>query len=113
MHWNTDEDEVAYSELFPHEALERYQNGKAVILDVRTYPEWVGGHIPGAVHIPLDQLAVRYEELNPDAETLVICAHGVRSAAAGQWLSQQGFESVINIRHGMSRWPGPVRFGCE
>jgi rhodanese-related sulfurtransferase len=81
------------------------------MLDVRTYPEWIGGHVPGARHIPLDELASRYQELDPDAETLVICAHGVRSAAAGQWLVQMGFEHVSNVRYGMCRWRGPVELG--
>jgi rhodanese-related sulfurtransferase len=71
-------------------------------------PEWHGARIPGAIHIPLDQLTARYQELDPDQETLVICGHGVRSAAAGQWLSQADFENIGNIRYGMSGWPGPV-----
>jgi rhodanese-related sulfurtransferase len=99
---------VPYSELSPEEALERCQSGETVVLDVRTPPEWHGGHIPGAVHIPLDELIARYQELDPEVETIVVCAHGIRSAAAGQWLAQAGFERVFNLRHGMSRWPGPV-----
>jgi rhodanese-related sulfurtransferase len=99
---------MAYRELTPQEALERFESGEAVVLDVRTVPEWNGGRIPGATHIPLDELTARYHELDPDAETLVVCAHGVRSAAAGQWLVQVGFERVANVRRGMSAWPGPV-----
>lgn len=103
---------MAYRELTPTEALERYHTGEVVVLDVRTLPEWLGGHIPGALHIPLDQLRTRYQELDPESETLVICAHGVRSAAAGQWLAQLGFEHIVNVRHGMSRWEGPVDCGA-
>ena len=103
---------MAYSELAPEEALRRYDEGEVVVLDVRTPPEWHGGHIPGAVHIPLDELTARYQELDPERETLVVCGHGIRSAAAGQWLSQAaGFDRVVNVRHGMSRWPGPVETG--
>ncbi|MGV3721286.1 MAG: rhodanese-like domain-containing protein [Actinomycetota bacterium] len=99
---------MPYREFSPQEALERYQSGEAVVLDVRTMPEWNGGHIPGATHIPLDELTGRYQELDPEAELLIICAHGIRSAAAGQWLSQVGFDNVANVRRGMSAWPGPV-----
>ena len=102
---------MAYREAAPEEALERYRSGEAVILDVRTLPEWRGAHIPGAVHIPLDELSVRYQELDPEVETLVVCAHGIRSAAAGQWLSHMGFENVGNVRYGMSGWTGPVEHG--
>jgi len=101
---------MSYREVTPLEALARYESGEPVILDVRTVPEWRGGHIPGAVHVPLDELTGRYQELDPEAETLVICAHGVRSAAAGQWLVQVGFDNVANVRRGMSAWPGPVEF---
>ena len=102
---------MGYSETSPQQALERYLEGDAVIVDVRTLPEWLGGHIPGARHIPLDELTARYQELDPEAETLVICQHGIRSAAAGQWLAAAGFDRVINVRHGMSRWDGPVEAG--
>src|SRR5687768_11567820 len=100
---------MPYRDLPPGEALEEYERGSVVILDVRTPTEWHGGHIPGAVHIPLDELVSRYQELDPGAPTLVVCAHGIRSAAAGQWLAEAaGFEDVANLRHGMSRWAGPV-----
>ena len=102
---------MPYQELAPAEALERYERGEFVVLDVRTMPEWIGARIPGATHIPLDELTARYQELDPDAETLVVCAHGIRSAAAGQWLAQAGFEHVYNLRHGISRWPGPLEGG--
>ena len=62
---------MSYRELTPTEALERYHSGEVVVLDVRTDPEWHAGHIPGAVHIPLHELASRWQELDPEAETLV------------------------------------------
>src|SRR5438046_256055 len=88
---------MAYTEITPEEAVEKHRLGDVVVLDVRTPPEWEGGHIPGAVHIPLDELAARWQELDPDVETLVVCGHGIRSAAAGQWLARIGFERVANI----------------
>lgn len=103
---------MPYRELTPQDALERLQSAEVVvILDVRTVREWVAGHIPGAVHIPLHELAGRYQELDPEAETLVICQHGVRSEAACQWLAHTGFDDLANVRYGMSRWPGPVELG--
>lgn len=66
MFCDEDWNELAYRELQPDEALRRYTAGDVVILDVRTLPEWRGGHIPGAVHIPLDELAGRYQELDPE-----------------------------------------------
>ena len=95
----------------PSQALEQYLEKKGIILDVRTSWEWQNGHIPGAVHIPLDEMTARYQELDPDVETLVICQHGVRSEAVAAWLAQMGFEQVVNVRHGMSAWDGPVELG--
>jgi rhodanese-related sulfurtransferase len=102
---------MSYQDVTPEELLGRLGESEMVVLDVRTMPEWRGGHIPGAVHIPIEELAARYQELDPETETLVICAHGIRSAAAAQWLAQVGFEQVANVRYGMSAWPGPVETG--
>lgn len=103
---------MAFREITTDEALARYRTGAAVVLDVRTLPEWRSGHMPRAIHIPMDELVARCRELDPDAETLVICAHGIRSAAAGQWLAQAaGFDDVATVRHGMSGWMGPVECG--
>jgi rhodanese-related sulfurtransferase len=102
---------MAYREVTPDQAMDYYRRGDVVFLDVRTGTEWLGGHIPGAVHIPLDQLSRRYDELDPVLETLVICSHGVRSATAGLWLHDIGFERVANVRHGICRWPGPLEYG--
>lgn len=104
---------MAYFELTAEQALARYATGAVVVLDVRTDPEWLAEHIPGAVHIPLHELSSRWQELDPEAETLLICGHGIRSAAAGQWLHQAGFENLANVRYGMSGWPGPVTTGGE
>ena len=98
-------------EVLPEEAAERHARGEATVVDVRTMREWRAHRIPGSIHIPLDEIHERYEELNPDTETLIICAHGIRSAAAARWLEGAGFPRVANIRHGICRWPGPLEEG--
>ncbi len=75
----------------------------AVILDVREDYEWVAGHADGALHIPLDQLPERLEELDPDEDLYVICRTGGRSFRAAQWLVGQGY-SAINVAGGMDQW---------
>jgi rhodanese-related sulfurtransferase len=74
----------------------------AVILDVREPEEWVAGHIPGALHIPLADVPARLDEL-PDGEIVVICRSGGRSARAVGWLTDHGFEA-INLTGGMGAW---------
>jgi len=55
------------------ELLRRIENGDAVILDVRPEPEYAGGHLPGAIHIPLEELADRLAELPRDREIVAYC----------------------------------------
>jgi rhodanese-related sulfurtransferase len=79
-----------------------------VVLDVREPYEWAGGHIEGAVHIPLGDLPARVGELDPQLKTLVVCHVGARSARAAAWLSQQGHD-VANLAGGMDAWEGAQR----
>ncbi len=55
------------------ELLRRIGAGDAVVLDVRPEPEYAGGHLPGALHIPLEQLAGRLAELPRDREIVAYC----------------------------------------
>ncbi|HEX5993797.1 MAG TPA: metalloregulator ArsR/SmtB family transcription factor [Jiangellales bacterium] len=55
------------------ELLRRLENGDAVILDVRPEPEYAGGHLPGAIHIPLVELTDRLAELPRDREIVAYC----------------------------------------
>ena len=71
----------------------------AVLLDVRTDPEWQSGSIPGAVHIPLDSLRENLAGLDPEKEIYVHCQSGLRSYLACRILSQHGF-SCYNLSGG-------------
>ena len=69
------------------------------IVDVREFDEYVSGHIPGAVHIPLSVIPLRFSELDKDVTQYLICEAGGRSAQAASYLEQQGF-NVVNIAGG-------------
>lgn len=79
-----------------------------VLLDVREAVELEICAIPGVVHIPLSELSVRHQELDPDAETVCICHHGVRSANAAAGLAGIGFERLLNLTGGVERWARDV-----
>ncbi len=79
----------------------------AAVLDVREDDEWAAGHIDGALHIPLQELPARTPEL-PDAQTLVVCKVGGRSAQAVAYLAQQGYD-VVNLDGGMLDWEAAGR----
>lgn len=76
------------------------------ILDVREVAEFTGplGHIPGAVLIPLGELAKRAGELAPDRPIVAVCRSGARSAQALTILREKGFSACANLAGGMLRW---------
>lgn len=80
------------------------------VLDVREPWEYAQGHIPGAVLIPLGQLAGRLQELDPGQPVAAICASGNRSQSAAALLGQKGFSKVYNVLDGMNGW---ARAGYE
>ena len=84
----------------PSEAADRLAEGW-MLLDVRTDDEWAEARIPGAVHIAMDQLTSRLDEV---ADRVVcVCAVGARSARVAQFLNAQGYEAV-NLDGGIYAW---------
>jgi len=63
------------------------------VLDVRRDDEWAAGHVDGAVHIPLQDLEARLDEV-PDGEVWVHCASGYRAAIAASLLDRAGHPIV-------------------
>jgi len=74
------------------------------VVDVRRPAEWASGHVPGAVHVPLDRLEREATRLDPTRPTAVICAGGYRSSAAASLLEQRGFRDLRNVVGGTSAW---------
>jgi rhodanese-related sulfurtransferase len=64
------------------EARNRFEAGCAVLVDVREADEVAALSVPGALHIPLDQLTERLEELPCDQDILFLCRSGSRSGMA-------------------------------
>jgi len=76
----------------------------AYILDVRELHEFVQGHVPGAVMIPLNQLKDRVNELPKDKEIVVICFSGGRSMIGLEILRKAGYEKSSSLAGGMGAW---------
>jgi len=75
-----------------------------VLLDVREPEELRLARLPGALHIPMGEVAGRLHELDPDAEIVVFCHHGMRSASVAQFLAQRDFAHVANLVGGIDAW---------
>jgi rhodanese-related sulfurtransferase len=79
-----------------------------LVLDVREEWELQLASIPGVVHLPMNQVPERLEELSRDAETIVMCHAGGRSMRVAQYLSNQGFTKVANLAGGIAAWSDAV-----
>ncbi len=91
-------------EITPQQVAERLKNGETLtMLDVRENTEWVKGHVIGAKHIPLGQLLMRTDELDPNSEMIVMCLSGGRSGLACELLSEKGY-NVVNMTGGLGAW---------
>ncbi|MEZ4462406.1 MAG: rhodanese-like domain-containing protein [bacterium] len=84
------------------EAHRRVEAG-AILLDVRSRAEFEAGHIKGAINIPVDEVGRRSGELKQDAEIVLYCGSGARSAQARSILTAKGFKSLFNLGP-MSAW---------
>jgi len=80
--------------------------GQAVFLDVREPDEYSQGTIPGSVHIPRGNLESNIEGrvADHDAEVVVYCAGGMRSAFAAKTLEDLGYSNVVSMAGGFNRW---------
>ena len=75
----------------------------APVIDVREPGEYVGGHVPGAVLVPMGQLPSRASTLDRVRPLYVICASGNRSAAMTDYLRRAGFDAW-SVAGGTSAW---------
>lgn len=75
----------------------------ATVVDVREPAEFAQGHIRGAVHMPMGQLAGRMSELDSSRRVHVICASGNRSRAMTDLLRSAGFDAY-SVTGGVQAW---------
>lgn len=75
------------------ELLRRLEEGDILVVDVRPEVEYAAGHLPGAVHIPLDELAGRIAELPRDRQVVAYCRgrYCVLAHDAARLLGDAGF----------------------
>lgn len=74
------------------------------ILDVREPDETQLAPFVGAVEIPMGDVPSRIQELDPDADIVVLCHHGIRSGRVAAFLDQHGFQRVANLTGGIDAW---------
>jgi len=98
-------DEVTVQDM--KRALDDPKSGIKVI-DVREPDEYEIAHVEGAQLLPLGQLQARFTELDPNQQYYLHCHHGGRSMRALQFLRQQGFKYLKNVKGGISAWSDEI-----
>jgi rhodanese-related sulfurtransferase len=81
-------------------------NNDAIVLDLRSAESFSRGHIAGARNIPMDELDGHMEKLAKfrNKPVVAVCDAGITSSKAVNTLRNSGFESVYNLKGGMSAW---------
>jgi hydroxyacylglutathione hydrolase len=92
------------SRLTPVQLEEHVARGDVQLVDIRNAGETEAGMVPGAVNIPLAQLARRAGELDADKPTLLYCAGGWRSSVGSSLLRHLGFGDVSDVLGGYAGW---------
>ncbi|MGL5003947.1 MAG: rhodanese-like domain-containing protein, partial [Casimicrobium sp.] len=86
--------------------------GRAVsLLDVREPWEFAHAQIAGSINIPMSTIATQLDairKLQGDNELVLICHHGARSMHVAQFLANQGFDELVNLRGGIDAWSTQV-----
>lgn len=96
-------------EITPQELKQRLDaNDRPVLLDVRDDWETKLCRLEHALHIPMEELEFRAEELDAKDEVVVYCHHGVRSAAVAEYLRSVGFARARNLSGGLDAWARSV-----
>ncbi|MDR3696942.1 FAD-dependent oxidoreductase [Mucilaginibacter sp.] len=75
-----------------------------LLIDVRSPEEYLAGNIGGAIHIPIDDLRGRLDELSTQKNIYIYCEAGLRGYLAQRILRQSGFENVYNLSGGYRLW---------
>ena len=90
-------------EVSPEQAAQALADGSATVVDVREPYEREAGYIDGTIHIPLERLAARAEELDRTRPVIFQCRAGVRSLMAAQAFAAAGF-TASSLTGGIQRW---------
>ena len=96
-------------EITPEEVKSKLDQGEQfTLLDVREPWELEKAHLEASKNIPMGDVPMRVQELDPEEHLVVMCHHGVRSLSVTNWLRQQGFEKVQSMRGGIDGWARTV-----
>ena len=92
-------------QLTPQQVQDGLQKQPApLLLDVREEDEVRLCALPGSLHIPMNLIPLRHNELPDDVPIIVYCHHGIRSLNVARYLANVGFENMANLQGGIDAW---------
>lgn len=74
------------------------------VVDIREPDEYAAAHIPGVMFLPLSELQLRLDELDPTETYYIHCRSGGRSMRLVQFLKENGFKNVKSVAGGIHAW---------
>jgi len=97
--------EAGFESISPEELKERLERGDRLeVIDVRETEEYELARIEGARLLPLSRFPEWAGALDPDAEIVFMCHHGIRSAQVCSYLAREGFRKLYNLSGGIDAW---------
>ena len=78
--------------------------GGGTLIDVREHDEYVAGHIPKAVNIPLSTIHDNIERFRDEFDVYLVCQTGGRSFSACEFLNDRDIDNVVNVAAGTLGW---------
>lgn len=91
------------SELEPAEVARRHAAGEIQLVDVRERFEYDAGHVPGSMHISMNEIGERMDEIDPAKPVAFICLMGARSEMVTNHVKALGLDAY-NVSGGFARW---------
>ena len=96
---------MSIAQLTPQQVQDYLKKQSApLLLDVREEDEVRLCALPGSLHIPMNLIPLRHNELPDDIPIIVYCHHGIRSLNVARYLAHVGFENVANLQGGIDAW---------
>jgi hydroxyacylglutathione hydrolase len=95
----------ATEQVNPERARQAIESG-AVVIDVREPNEFAGGHLPGAIQVPLGAIGARAHDLPRGVPLITYCGRGERASSAASMLEQAGLGPVFTLPGGVGAWRG-------
>ncbi len=94
----------AYKNVDPEDLHAHLDDPGVVVVDVRTPAEYVEGHVPRAINLPLQEIESWYQDLPKKKTLYLICNSGNRSTQAAEFLKEKGFKNLKNVKGGTKAW---------